>query len=393
MDRHFGRASRRSHLLILAGLAFGLGLGSPHGSALALDATQPRYRIVGYVLGSRDQDFRGVDSTKLTHINYAFANLKGGRAVLEWPEADGARIAQLQSLRSRNPELKILLSVGGGAWSDGFSDAALTGASRSAFTLSAIELLKRYAFDGLDIDWEYPAQPGPSRVFRPEDTADFTLLLQVLRAALDEQSRIDGRVGGRRYQLSIATNVSPGYGAHVELGVLHRYVDHICLMGYDNFGPWTERSGHHANLFPPDAEPSALSAAGGVDGHLAAGVPPEKIVLGVAFYGYLFPGADPANRGLYRKYSGQASAVSYAELVDKYVNKNGFTRYWDDVAKAPYLWNPETRTVITYDDPQSHAAKVQYVKRKGLGGVMYWEHFHDPGETLLDGLHRGLSGP
>jgi chitinase len=289
--------------------------------------------------------------------------------------------------------LKILLSIGGGAWSDNFSDAALTGASRSAFTLSAIDLLKRYAFDGLDIDWEYPAQPGPSRVFRPEDTTNFTLLLQGLRAALDEQSRIDRRMGERKYELSIATNVSPGYRAHVELGVLHRYLDHICLMGYDNFGPWTERTGHHANLFPLDPEPSTLSAAGGVDGHLAAGVPADKIVLGLAFYGYLFPGADAGNRGLYQKYSGQASALSYAELADRYVDKNGFTRYWDDAAKAPYLWNPETQTLITYDDPQSHAAKVQYVKRKGLGGVMYWEHFHDPGGTLLDALHRSLSEP
>jgi chitinase len=393
MNRHPSKTIWHSRAAMAVGVRLVLTLASLRGIAFAQDAPRPSYRIVGYVLGSRGQDLRGIDATKLTHINYAFANVKQGRALLEWPEADGARIAQLQSLRSRNPQLRLLLSIGGGEWSHGFSDAALTEASRETFVASAIDLLRRYAFDGLDIDWEYPAQPGPSSIYRAEDTKNFTRLLQALRAALDEQSRQDRRSADRGYQLSIATNISAGYRAHVELGLIQRFLDHICVMGYDNFGPWTEGTGHHANLYPVDPSLSVLSVAAGVEGHLAAGVPKEKIVLGLAFYGFAFAGTPATRRGLYQPYSGKPTTHSYAELVDQYIDKNGFVRYWDEAAKAPYLWNPESHTVITYDDPESHRYKVEYVKQKGLGGVMYWEHFQDRAETLLNGLYLGLLEP
>ncbi len=390
------RPPRLAVPLAVATAMLALGVVSSSAAALAEDASSPRYRIVGYVLGSRDPDLRRIEAGRLTHVNYAFANLKDGRAVLEWPEADGARIAQLQSLRARNPRLRILLSIGGGEWSSGFSDMALSEQSRRTFTKSAVELLKRYAFDGLDVDWEYPGIPGPSTVYRPEDTRNFTLLLQELRAALDEQSRLDGRSGSERYQLSIAANITEAYRSHVELSVVQQYLDFVNVMGYDNVGPWTERSGHHANLHPVDpstVEPSlsVLSVAEGVEGYLKAGVPPAKIVLGLAFYGYSFAGVDPQNRGLYQRFTGKSDAHSWVELQERYIGKNGFTRYWDEVAKAPYLWNPDTRTVVSYDDPESHRHKVEYVKQKGLGGVMYWEHFHDPGEGLLQGLARGLA--
>jgi chitinase len=112
---------------------------------------------------------------------------------------------------------------------------------------------------------------------------------------------LDGRVGAERYQLSIAGNVTEAYRNHVELAVIQRYLDHVNVMGYDNVGPWTESSGHHANLYPVDPSLSVLSVAGGVEGYLQAGVPPEKIVLGPAFYGYSFAGVKPRNRGLYQR--------------------------------------------------------------------------------------------
>jgi chitinase len=390
------RRPRLTQLLSL--LAFAAAIGPAPRSAAADEAQSPRYRIVGYVLGTRDQDFRTIDASRLTHINYAFANVRDGRAVLEWPERDGARIAALQSLRARNPRLKILLSIGGGEWSSGFSDMALREESRRAFTTSAVELLVRYAFDGLDIDWEYPGTPGPSSVYRPEDTRNFTLLLQGLREALDQQGQRDGRSGSERYELTIAANITEAYRSHVELSVIARSLDAVNVMGYDNVGPWTERSGHHANLYPPapaTVAPSlaVLSAATGVEGYLAAGVPKEKLVLGLAFYGFSFAGVPAQNRGLYQRFTGKSEAHSYAELRERYIDKNGFTRYWDAAAKAPYLWNPDTLTMITYDDPESHRCKVEYVKRKGLGGVMYWEHFQDPGQSLLQGLALGLAAP
>jgi chitinase len=396
-SRTLHRHPRRLRLLLTLATAVSAA-GAASRPAMADDAQPPRYRIVGYVLGSRDADPRQIEASRLTHVNYAFANVRDGRAVLEWPERDGAHIAALQSLRARNPRLRILLSIGGGEWSSGFSDMARSEESRRAFTTSAVELLVRYAFDGLDIDWEYPGIPGPSTVYRPEDTRNFTLLLRGLREALDEQGRRDGRSGSEHYQLSIAANITEAYRSHVELSAIAPYLDFLNVMGYDNVGPWTERSGHHANLYPPDpatVEGSlpVLSVAAGVEGFLAAGVPTDKLVLGLAFYGFSFAGVDPQNRGLYHRFTGKSQAHSYAELQQSYIGKNGFTRFWDAAAKAPYLWNPETRTVISYDDPESHRCKVEYVRQKGLGGVMYWEHFQDPGQSLLLGLALGLAAP
>src|SRR6185503_19386069 len=97
---------------------------------------------------------------KLTHINYAFALVsKEGEVVLNNPESP-AHLSQLQALKAKNPALKIIVSVGG--WgADNFSDAALTDASRDKFAKSVTALIKRYALDGIDLDWEYPGQPGP----------------------------------------------------------------------------------------------------------------------------------------------------------------------------------------------------------------------------------------
>ena len=132
-----------------------------------------------------------VDPHKLTRINFAFANIENGRMVEGGP-ATAQNLAALTALRHDNPNLTVLISVGGWLWSGGFSDMALTPASRATFIDSAAAFLTKYDLDGLDVDWEYPGMAGATNNFRPEDKHNYTLLLKELRARLDSLKREKG---------------------------------------------------------------------------------------------------------------------------------------------------------------------------------------------------------
>ncbi len=350
-------------------------------------AIQP-YRIIGYV-GSSTEIWR-IDASKLTHINYAFAKINENGAVYFNRSRSIEHMAQLQALKSKNPHLKLLVSVGG--WgADGFSDAALTDSSRQYFAESIVEMIKQYDLDGIDLDWEYPGQPGPGIVYREEDKKNFTLMLKTVREHLDRLANARGRTGSDRYLLTIASNDDQGYFEHTEMEILHRYLDFINVMTYDFFTSGSGMTGHHTGLYGSDHPRAAKrNAASAIDRHLRAGIPPRKIVLGVAFYGRGWNGVTPENNGLNQPYRSFDGAYAYSTLQEAYIDKNGFNRYWDELAQAPYLWNPSDSIFISYEDVASLKRKTAFVKDKGIGGVMYWQHSHDPDEALLSEIYEGL---
>ena len=141
-------------------------------------------RVVAYVTGwEKPPD---IPAAKLTHINYAFARIDAeGQAILPHPGAAG-NLALLRSLKVKNPELKILISVGG--WeAEGFSDAAVSKASREKFARSVVMLLREHSLDGVDLDWEYPGQSVSGIKSRPQDKQNFTALLREVRAQLGDR--------------------------------------------------------------------------------------------------------------------------------------------------------------------------------------------------------------
>jgi chitinase len=324
-----------------------------------------------------------IHAEKLTHINFAFARIApDGRVALADTTIE-ASLVRLVGLKKTNPQLKIIISVGG--WeAEGFSDAALTDASRAVFADSAVALVRKYSLDGVDLDWEYPGQGVAGIKYRTEDKQNFTRLLKALRGKLDLASTAQGRSGENRYSLSIAS-ADREYFEHTEMGLLQVYLDWINVMSYDFFNSLTPTTGHHAGLYKAAlAEPTDRDADSSVKQHLAAGIPPEKIVLGVAFYGRGFTGVRPINNGLNQPYERFEAAHDYSELASSFIGRQGFVRYWDDLAKAPYLWNSASRTFITYDDPQSIRIKTQYVKARHLGGMMFWELSEDRNDELLN---------
>jgi chitinase len=350
-------------------------------------APHKKFRIVGYVRGRAD--INAISANKLTHINYAFAKVNPlGLIELEDPDA-ASHLAQLQALKAKNPDLKIIVSVGG--WgADFFSDAALDDASRCRFADSALALVKRYALDGIDLDWEYPGQPGPGITFRAEDKENFTLLLKRLREELDMLSDARRRKGFDRYTLTIAS-AGGRYFEHTEMNRLHVYLDWINVMTYDLSGGWSPTTGHHTPLYR-----SALSVASTastesfIRQHLDAGIPPKKIVIGVAFYGRGWRGVIRDNEGLYQRYDQYESDYPYSRIARQFLDAPGYQRRWDSAARAPYLWNAEVGRFISYDDPRSLEEKARFVRQYDLGGIMYWEHSHDPSEVLLNALFIAL---
>lgn len=349
------------------------------------------YKLIGYVAGWRSSDqLQMIDAEKLTHINYAFANVVDGKVAEGSAERDTENFAILRKLKEKNPDLKILISVGGWSWSENFSDAALTDSSRTVFANSAVAYLKRHQLDGVDIDWEYPGLPGEDNVYRPEDKENFTLLLKALREKLDAQSAADGR-NDDQYQLTIATGAQEEFLATTNLGDAQQYLDCINIMTYDFYTGGAPVTGFHTNLNLSEHDDARRrSSIQSVQGHIDAGVPPEKIVLGVAFYGRGWTDVNGENNGLFQPVNGKGISFPYGTLEEEYIDKNGFVRHWDESAQAPYLWNAESKTFISYDDVESLTHKAAFVKSKGLGGVMFWEYSQDTKGVLLNTLFTQL---
>lgn len=349
-----------------------------------------QHKIIGYVGGYQGKiDIKSVKAKKLTHVNYAFANVKDGKAVLEL-DSDSANLAELQTLKTINTDLKILVSVGGWTWSKTFSDAALTDSSRQIFAQSAVDMLNQYQLDGIDIDWEYPAQKGDNNKFRPEDKQNFTLFLKALRDGLDKQGKKDST----HYLLTIASGANQNYLDNTEMNIAHQYLDFVNIMTYDFHGEWEPKTGHHTNLSIAPNDTLNISAEKAVDQHINAGIPVSKIVLGMAFYGRAWQNVPNENNGLNQ--SGEKIEnfrCKYDTVQNHLLGKNGYVRHWDTLANAPFLYNDSLHIFVTYDDTMSIRKKCDFVKMKKMAGAMFWEYTEDSktdGNSLVDVIDHEL---
>jgi chitinase len=364
----------------------GAALALPAFCALAAAApSQPV--VVGYVFprGAVLQPGQ-IHAKSLNRINYAFANIQDGRIVPGYP-SDEQNFAVLNALKSENPSLKVLVSVGGWLWSGQFSDMALTPASHQAFIQSVMEFLSRNHLDGLDIDWEYPGSVGAGNRFRSEDKQNYTLLLKELRTAFNQETK---RTHKRLY-LTVAAGASDEFVANTEMAEVGKYVDTVNLMTYDyteaGIDPFT---GHNAPLYADPEDSRHVSADASVRAFERAGVPPAKILLGVPFYARMWGEAGPANHGLLQPGKALPKDSPWAGQRPDDLLTRGFVRYWDSAASAPYLYNAQERVFVSYDDAESLMAKGRYVRAHRLGGIMFWEYFNDPSGKLLDAVNLSL---
>ncbi|MBE5967696.1 MAG: glycoside hydrolase family 18 protein [Lachnospiraceae bacterium] len=334
-------------------------------------------KLIGYVDTGDLKEVTVDDVNNLDVINIAFGHIRQGRAEWNHPECK----AVLSRIKSQNPEIKILLSIGG--WgAGGFSEAAMTEEGRKRLAASAVDIVQEYDLDGLDIDWEYPCFRVAGIDGSKKDKENFTLLIEALRNTLDKAE-------GKKYLLTIAAGGDEYFTVCTEMDKVQKYLNYVQVMTYDLKGGFLTFTGHHTSLYSNQRDLFPASADKAVECFLRAGVPKEKLVIGAAYYSRVWKKVPNVDHGLHQM-AGTTGGYgpAYHRLVRDYINKNGYTRYWDDEAKAPYLFNG--KNFISYDDEESLKAKAEYVAEKGLLGIMYWEYGCDATHTLTGWLRKQL---
>lgn len=312
-------------------------------------ADNDKEMIVGaYLMGVRNEL---PDVNLVTHINYAFGHVNETFDGVLLPEGKG--LSQVVGLKKDKPSLKVLLSIGG--WGSGrFSEMASDPLKRKSFARDCARIVKESGLDGIDIDWEYPGSGLAGISSSPDDRTNFTLLMRDLRASL-----------GKRSLLTIASVCNADY---IDFKAVLPYLDYVNVMSYDMGTQHT----HHAALYR-SGYAGYCTADEAVRKHIDAGVPRQKIVMGMPFYGRGVEGYVP-----YRE--GESSDVEF----------------WDDTAKVPMILDSLGNMLFGYENARSIAEKCRYIVSSGLRGGMYWEYnadnaSHDLARAVYEGL-RG-SGP
>jgi len=293
---------------------------------------------------------------------------------------------EVAALKAKYAHLKVHISVGGGG-ADGFSDMAHDPALRAAFVANVRAWLEAHNLDGVDIDWEYPVGPswGQSIKSRPEDKQNYITLLGDLRNALDEL----GAETGKRYILSTAVPASSWFLSRNNVKAASDIVDRLKIMAYDYYGSWNNKTGHNANLYRNPRDPENWSTDQAVRAYLNAQVKPEKIMLGIAFYGQVWSGVTKGNYpntpGLYQSRTAFYNTLGWSVIEESYLKPDsGYTRYWDSTAKAPFLYNGDRW--VSYTDHEQITELAAYITEKKLGGSFVWEYGHDMDAGLLKTL-------
>lgn len=353
-----------------------------------------------------------VPAEKITHINYAFVDLVESCQVKlydPWSDTDRSfnggcvqnatgNFNALKQIRSKYPHLKILLSFGGWTLSKWFSKCTLDQNTRNDVAMQMAQLVDQHNFDGADLDWEYPGFKGADgNTIDDRDPENYLLLINEIRKKMSAGKEI-----------TIAAGMNPEY---IELMKKNNLVQRMCnaldavnLMTYDYAGAWNDYTGHLAPLHNAknDLHRKGWDISGGVEMMIAAGCAPEKMVLGLPFYGRTWtgvrPGEDPSKPGLWVMDakpgcgSFESANRDFTDIDKNLVGKNGYKEYWDDECKVPFLYKESTGEFVTYDNEKSIGLKVDYANAQNLGGVMFWEVSNDREEKLLDTIVERLNG-
>nr|AAC05829.1 chitinase [Trichoderma virens] len=395
---------------LLAALQATLSSASP----LATEEHSVEKRANGYAnsdyftnWGIYERNFQPADlvASDVTHVIYSFMNLQADGTVVSgdtyadfekhyaddsWNDvgtnAYGC-VKQLFKVKKANRGLKVLVSIGGWTWSTNFPSAASTDANRKNFARTAITFMKDWGFDGIDVDWEYPADSTQA--------SNMILLFKEVRSQLDAYAA--QYAPGYHFLLTIAAPAGKDNYSKLRLADLGQVLDYINLMAYDYAGSFSPLTGHDANLFANPSEPNAtpFNTDSAVKDYIKGGVPANKIVLGMPIYGRSFQntaGIGQTYNGVGGGGGGSTGSWEAGIWDYKALPRAGATIKYDDVAKGYYSYNSNTKELISFDTPDMINTKVAYLKSLGLGGSMFWEASADKKGTdsLIGTSHRAL---
>jgi chitinase len=356
-------------------------------------------KIMAYYFPSRENfnpDILPLD--KLTHIIFSFTEVLGNEMKFQ-NDSTGILLKTLVMEKKKHPNLKVMIACGGWGGSGGFSEMSRTAETRKKFVESVVAFIREYNLDGLDIDWEYPGMEGIGNPYVPEDKENFTSLMRELREGMDKI--------GKDQVLTFAVAGWEEFFNHVELDKVMPHVTYMNVMSYDLAGGDDKFTSHHTNLGwvkMEDIEGTPAAAIIREEGDstkpysaekiiaycMNKGVNPGQIVIGGAFYGKGWIGVPPANNGLYQSNRGHwRERNSYSAIREKREDKNGFVRFWDPIAKAPFLYNATDSIFLSYEDTVSIRFKTEYAIKTGLGGIMFWSLGGDtPQDGLVDAIYK-----
>lgn len=309
--------------------------------------------LVAYVYNPQELP----DPTWLTHINYAFAHVNDSFDGLriENPE----KLKEITRLKKRYPHLKVLLSVGG--WGSGnFSEMAADSLNRLSFASECQRAVEKFNLDGIDIDWEYPTSDMAGISASPDDTNNYTKMMRDIRLAIGPDKLLT--------QATVAT------AKYIDFKAIDKYIDFTNVMTYDlGWPPY-----HNSPLYTSELrDPELISVAEGIQAHLDAGISPDKLVLGMPFYGR---GTEDFPHGV---------DITKAHLLE------GYTYHWDPIAMVPYLTDDKTgEFAFGFDNEKSLYIKAKFALTKGLKGAMYWSYGGDNRSgDLRETVYKALNYP
>ncbi|EJP60747.1 Chitinase II [Beauveria bassiana ARSEF 2860] len=284
-------------------------------------------------------------------------------------------------LKKQHRHLKVMLSIGGWTWSKNFPATASSASTRKTFAQSAVGLMKDWGFDGIDIDWEYPEDATQAQ--------DMIFLLQAVRDELDSYASQHAK--NHHFLLSIAAPTGAKEYKKLKLAELGQVLDYINLMAYDFAGAWSNATGHGANLYNNTENPAAtpFNTKDAVDAYINGGVPANKLVLGMPLYGRSFQQTE----GIGKPYTGVGSGTwEYGTWDYRVLPEPGAEIMCDNTAQGCYSYDAQTKELISFDTPDIVAAKVEWLKEKGLGGSMFWEASGDKNgsDSLINKSFVGL---
>jgi chitinase len=356
--------------------------------------------LAGYYIG--EMPVANIPVGQLTDIIYAFGEPGKGN-ICHAPDSHAqAQFKNLRALRAAHPQVHLLLSIGGWGGAPQYSDAALTPRSRRAFAQSCIyQYVLQAGFDGLDVDWEFPVHGGVAgNPQRRQDKADVTALLAELRRQLDKLERSNHRhyyltaaTPTGRWQTGGAYDPSDSY----DFPAIVKYVDWLNVMTYDMNNGDSPVSNFNAPMHADPHDPTPAlerrwnNVSGAVTYYEQHGIPADKIVLGMPFYGLGYVGVSSKDHGRFSHYKIDYPETPYSVVRAKLLTDPAWQKHWSESAAAPWIYNVRTHTFFSYDDPRSMAVKAAFVKSRHLRGAMFWVLGEDDADgSLLRALSRVL---
>ncbi|TID26089.1 hypothetical protein E2P81_ATG03861 [Venturia nashicola] len=379
------------------------------------------YRAVAYYVNwaiyGRNHPPSEIPVQKLNYILYAFANVdnKTGAVYLSDTFADVEKmfpgdvaqngtnmygcLKQINLLKRKNRNLKVLLSIGGWTYGPNFAPPMATEAGRKTFAKTSVQLLKDHGFDGLDVDWEFPTTTQQGQ--------DWVNVMKETRAELDAYEKKLGEQFANvaasafelpkkrpHFYLTIAAPAGPLKYNLLDPKGMEPYMDFVNLMAYDYSGSWDNHTGHNANLYPSKKNKisTPFNTAQAVGFYVDKGIPSEKLVLGMPLYGRGFMGTQKTPGKAYANMSvgsWEAGVWDY-----KVLPRPGKPRIFHDPAiGASWSFDNSTREFVSYDTPRIAKQKAKYIRKKRLGGGMWWETSYDKNgtESLISTVRNELT--